>query len=637
MKKYIIPTILLLAAAGRTPAETPVEVVARIGDKLVRETPFRYRLTLDEKRKAFDDLHFVDFGRSFGLGAPAVAYACTELTAESDTAMRIEVEHSDACTIWCNGDTVYHRRGQRALRLTREERSMGLSFAFDVALKRGRNRLLVKSETAGREWCVFIQPPSLREAVQADAVRYPAIGLDGMPDVDRRVADLSRWLIVGPFPAGTDSVWPPEREFRFGQLYSGVSWTIPKVEILGDVIDPAPWGTAYQWNYHNGGVAWAMQQLAEMTGRGEYARWATRFCDYQLEGLPFVKYQVNELNAIHSANHYILNDRMLDFTLAPALPFIYRLRTDSAFANRRLYQSFVDGITAYARTGQIRSPNLRNYTRETPERYTTWTDDMFMGIPFLMQAGLYAGTAAERAAFFDDAAEQVLDFTKHVWDNDAKLFMHAALSARPDVKMPHWSRANGWAIWAMTEVLMHLPAKHPRRKAILDLYRTHVRSLVRYQNAGGYWHNVVDRPESPEEVSGTAIFTMAIARGITHGWIDRKTYEPVVRRAWNAIASEVEADGTVHKICVGTMCSEDVNYYINRPLYDDDTHGSFAVIFAGMEVQRAVGGQARPAPVRLGAEEIAFLKKDLKEMDREYDPAMKMLAYTVRAKHYHSD
>jgi hypothetical protein len=32
------------------------------------------------------------------------------------------------------------------------------------------------------------------------------------------------------------------------------------------------------------------------------------------------------------------------------------------------------------------------------------------------------------------------------------------------------------------------------------------------------------------------------------------------------------------------MCSDDVNYYLNRPFYDNDTHGLFAVVFAGIEV-----------------------------------------------------
>jgi rhamnogalacturonyl hydrolase YesR len=138
----------------------------------------------------------------------------------------------------------------------------------------------------------------------------------------------------------------------------------------------------------------------------------------------------------------------------------------------------------------------------------------------------------------------------------------------------------------MSEVLMYLPKSHPKYKAVQNHYRMHINSLLRYQDSAGFWHNVIDCSDSPEEVSGTAIFTMAIARGITHGWIDAKKYRPAVLKGWNAIASEIEKDGTVHKICVGTMCSEDVNYYIHRPFYDNDTHGSFAVLFAGIEVQK---------------------------------------------------
>ncbi len=220
------------------------------------------------------------------------------------------------------------------------------------------------------------------------------------------------------------------------------------------------------------------------------------------------------------------------------------------------------------------------------EEFTVWTDDMYMGIPFLMQAGLYAGTARQKKTFFDDAACQILDFGRHVWDREARLYMHANYSSRPWVKLPHWSRANGWAIWAMSEVLMYLPSDHPKYKPILKQYRAHAKSLAAHQAASGFWYNVIDRADSPEEVSGTAIFTMAMARGVRYGWLDKEKYIPVVIKGWEAVASEVEDDGTVHKICVGTMCSEDEQYYVDRPFYDDDTHGSFAVIFAGIEVQK---------------------------------------------------
>ncbi|MEB3375198.1 hypothetical protein SFC43_25250 [Bacteroides sp. CR5/BHMF/2] len=63
-----------------------------------------------------------------------------------------------------------------------------------------------------------------------------------------------------------------------------ITWTIPKIEILGDMIDPKEWGTTYQWNYHNGGVAWAMQQLSEVTNDTRYRQWADNFVIFNYRG-----------------------------------------------------------------------------------------------------------------------------------------------------------------------------------------------------------------------------------------------------------------------------------------------------------------------------------------------------------------
>ena len=163
--------------------------------------------------------------------------------------------------------------------------------------------------------------------------------------------------------------------------------------------------------------------------------------------------------------------------------------------------------------------------------------------------------------------------------------MHAHYSGS-SVKLPHWSRANGWAIWAMSEVLTYLPKSNPNYTVILNQYCTLVSSLLKYQDKNGFWLNVLDRPDSKEEVSGTAIFTMAIARGISNGWLDAKCYKQVALKGWQALTTQIELNGTIHNICTGTMCSEDVNYYLNRPFYDNDTHGVFAVLFAAIEMEK---------------------------------------------------
>ena len=579
--------------------KNPLNAARLIGDKLIRETPFAYRLEVARNHRVFDRMHCVDFGRTFGLGRPAAAYAWTRLTVPAAMTVKIQIEHSDGCKIWLNGREVCHRPGDRKLNLRRDERSFEMSHEFEAALQRGANTLLIKSETSGGEWRVYLQPPSHKGAV-VNGVAHPEIGLRGVPNVDDKIAELTNWLVIGPFEnrhRDLSGVLPPEEQLVFGRMYPGldgpVTWTIPKVEILGGMIDPLPWGTNYHWNYHNGGVAWAMQCLAEASGELKYAHYANRFCDFHLEGIPFVEHQVKTLSAVESANHWIVDTPLLDFTLAPSLPFVHRLRTEPQFARRPDYEQWVARMMHYARHEQIRLPGAGIYTRTTPVKYTTWVDDMFMGIPFLVQAARYAADPDLRRSLLDDAANQTVGFNSQVWDPEAGLYMHAHYSDNP-VKLPHWSRCNGWAIWAMSEVLLHLPATHPRHAAILQHFQGFAANLLRLQTAEGFWLNVLDRPDSAPEVSGTAIFVMALARGVAHGWLPEAVYHPAVVRGWDALATRIDPDGTVHDICAGTMCTEDEEYYVRRPFYDNDTHGLFAVIFAALELHRLGGsGSAR--------------------------------------------
>ena len=117
-----------------------LQFAALIGDKLIRDTPFAYRLELARNHGVFDRMQFVDFGRTFGLGRSAVAYAWTQFTAPAAMALTVEIEHSDACQIWLNGREVYTRAGERRINLRVDERSLEMSFAFFSSCSRGRTR-----------------------------------------------------------------------------------------------------------------------------------------------------------------------------------------------------------------------------------------------------------------------------------------------------------------------------------------------------------------------------------------------------------------------------------------------------------------------------------------------------------------
>lgn len=588
IKKRLIYLILSAYAVSNvlaTDNRTPLEVVSSIGDKLIRTTSFENRLIVPPNSEDFTSLKFVDFKRTYGDHSAAFAYALTTLNSNEKFILKTQIEHNDHCIVWLNGEEVYNQHNPSKIRLQHEERSVELTGKLELSLKKGMNMLLVQLNTKGEHWMFYFQPEPGRGMVSTEKRQSVQLTLKGLPHVDGKVADLSSWLVCGPF----ENPVPDFHEIltcKWGKMYEDgkgekVTWTLPKIDIWGDVIDPAPWGTNYNWNYHNGGVVWAMQILSEVTGNTGYADFADNFCNFHLENIPFIEYQVKTLNAFNCANHHIYETPLLDFTLAPSLPYIYRLNTNCDFYNRSEYVAFVERMLEYSKS-QVRLPGSTAYTRLTPEIYTTWVDDMFMGIPFLIQAYHYT----KEQSYLDDAAQQVLDFNKIVWDADNKLYMHANYSNRPDVKLPHWTRANGWGLWATTEVLQALNKKNSRYKSILIHFREHINSLIKYQNERGFWYNVLEYPESREEVSGTAIIAMAVARGVRHGWLEEKKYRPIALKAWEALKTQIAEDGTVGNICYGTMCSGDVDYYCKRPFYTDDTHGLFAVLFAGIEVYK---------------------------------------------------
>jgi len=148
--------------------------------------------------------------------------------------------------------------------------------------------------------------------------------------------------------------------------------------------------------------------------------------------------------------------------------------------------------------------------------------------------------------------------------------------------IPYWSRANGWIIWATTEVLSKLPEKHKDFKTIKELYKKHVDGLLSYQNQNGFLHQLINDTSSFTETSSTAMLLIALASGVNQGWLSPK-YEKFAIKSWEAVQSNIAADGTVKGICEGTSISTDCKYYLERQQMDHDPRGLGAVITAGLE------------------------------------------------------
>jgi rhamnogalacturonyl hydrolase YesR len=137
---------------------------------------------------------------------------------------------------------------------------------------------------------------------------------------------------------------------------------------------------------------------------------------------------------------------------------------------------------------------------------------------------------------------------------------------------------------AMAELLEVLPADHPGRARVLEQFRAHAAGLVAVQGHAGLWHQLLDRSESYEETSASAMFVFGIAHGVNRGWLDPLAFGPAVSLGWNAVAKKINAKGQVEGACVGTGMGWDPMFYMYRPVHLLAAHGYGPVFLAGAEM-----------------------------------------------------
>jgi unsaturated rhamnogalacturonyl hydrolase len=226
--------------------------------------------------------------------------------------------------------------------------------------------------------------------------------------------------------------------------------------------------------------------------------------------------------------------------------------------------------------------------RMRPQADTLWLDDLFMSVPALAQMGKLTG---ERI-YFDDAVKQIQQFSARMFNPQLGVYMHGWSVSAPEHPEFHWARANGWAIMAMVELLDVLPEDHPGRADVLRQLRAHIKGLAAYQAPTGFWHQMLDMPDSYQETSATAIFTYCIAHAVNRGWVSAVAYGPVANLGWNAVATKVNAKGQVEGTCVGTDLAFDLAYYYYRPTSATAAHGYGPVLLAGAETLKLLKNDA---------------------------------------------
>ncbi|MBR1465584.1 MAG: glycoside hydrolase family 88 protein [Bacteroidaceae bacterium] len=331
--------------------------------------------------------------------------------------------------------------------------------------------------------------------------------------------------------------------------------------------------TSYEW-----GVTYsAVLSAFDATGDKAYRDYVFKRHRLLADIAPAFRKLHGQGKAIDVNIRRVVDPHALDDAGAVCCSMIKALDTDPSLPLRPLIDNYID----YIMHKEYRLED-GTFARLRPQKNTVWLDDMFMGVP----AVAYMGRLTGDTSYYDEAARQILQFSSRMFLKEKGLFRHGWVEDMQPHPAFHWGRANGWAILTMCEVLDVLPQDHPQRPAILSQLRQHMAGLAALQHHDGFWHQLLDRPDTYLETSATAIYAYCFAHAVNQGWADAKAYGPVALLAWQAVASAVNDKGQVENVCVGTGMGFDAAFYAYRPVHVMAAHGYGPAIWAGAEILR---------------------------------------------------
>lgn len=261
-------------------------------------------------------------------------------------------------------------------------------------------------------------------------------------------------------------------------------------------------------------------------------------------------------------------DNKVDYYVFGAIPLeIYSKRKENRYKD--LGMKYADGQWTLPSNATQAQKDWHNdgYSWQT----RLWIDDMFMITALQSQA--YQATGDEK--YIERTAREMVLYLNRLQRVNG-LFYHA-----PNAPF-YWARGNGWMAVGMTEVLRMLP-KEARydayRERIMKGYQDMMSTLAMYQIYDGMWGQLIDNMSAWRETSGSAMFTYAMIMGVKNGWLDKKKYGAVARKAWLALLTYLEPNYDIRNVCEGTGTGSSAQYYLNRRQWVGDYHGQAALMW----------------------------------------------------------
>lgn len=332
-----------------------------------------------------------------------------------------------------------------------------------------------------------------------------------------------------------------------------------------------------EWDYKTGLLLTAFENLYQRTGNADYNKYIKTYADTLIDNKGEIRdYKVEYYNIDLVNSGKILFD-------------LYDQTQDDRYL--KAMQTLRDQLERQPRTPSGGFWHKQIYPNQM------WLDGLYMGAPFYAEYN----TTFEEGDKLNDIAYQFELIWNHTIDDETGLLYHAwdeskkmDWADKQTGRSPNfWSRAMGWYMMALVDVLDFYPETHPERPMLIEKLNKLSEALLKFQDETGLWYQVTDmgaKEGNYLEASGSSMFTYAFAKGVDKGYLPQK-FEIAAQKAFNGIISElveVDENGEIHitQICASAGLGGNpyrdgsFEYYINEPVKVDNLHGTAPFILA---------------------------------------------------------
>ncbi len=335
------------------------------------------------------------------------------------------------------------------------------------------------------------------------------------------------------------------------------------------------------WNYEDGCIYIGMEDLYKATGDKKYYNFVKEKIDERLKDDGTIKnFSIEEYNIDN-----ICSGR--------ALYELYDETGDDKY--RKAIEESYNQIKSHPRNKEKSFWHKKIYPNQV------WLDGLYMALPFYTEyEKRFNGNRN-----LEDILLQILNVEKNMKDSKTGLYYHGYDESRLEKwadsitgrSRNFWSRAMGWYVMALIDVIEKLDKKKEERKKLEKIFTDTIEVLLKFQDKkSSLWYQVIDKKDNPKnylETSGSLMIIYSILKGCRLE-ILKKEYMEKAKKGFNEIKNNYlkEENGKVYLygICgvagLGNTPYRDgtEEYYYSEKIILNDYKGVGAFLMAYSEI-----------------------------------------------------